>query len=133
MILASLARGTVAIGERVRIHFNLHTHLWSVTALEGPQKGRVVAHLENCSLENCRFIVSAAGRARVLRDHCRAVHAWVEGTFAEISEPVDAVGFTYNPYRGESFTRRDNGAELNSAQCCWFIGQQAYTTKEESR
>jgi len=117
--------------ERVRVHFNLHTHLWSITAMDGERRGRVVAHYDGFALTGCRLIVSQAGRNRVLAQRCRLVHAWVEGLAAPFSyPPTGAVGFTYNPYRAATFTRRDTGAAIESAARCWFMGEKAYVEME---
>jgi hypothetical protein len=117
----------VAIGRKVRVHFNLHTHLWSVTARDGAERGRVIAHEPAFALTNATFVVSEAGRQRVLREKCRAVHAWVEGFVAPVTELTpNAVGFTYNPYRSGSFTRRDTFAPLETAARVWFLDKQAF-------
>ena len=47
---------------RVFVYFNLHRHCWSIKALEGPQRGRVVAHAQRVNLSGCHFKVSEAGR-----------------------------------------------------------------------
>lgn len=80
---------------RVRVHFNLLTHLWSITAMSGPNRGRVVQHSDTFALTQCKFIVSEAGRQRVLAKRHRLVHAWVEGLVAPVSHPPkDAVEFS---------------------------------------
>ena len=119
--------------ERVRVHFNLRTHLWSITAMSGPDRGRVVQHSAIFALTRCRFIVSEAGRQRVLAKHQRQVHAWVEGLVAQplSQQPKDAVEFRYNPYDGGTFTRRDTGEPIKSASCCWFIGRRAFASLED--
>jgi hypothetical protein len=120
----------MTIGQRVRVHFNLHTYLWSVTAMDGPDRGRVIAHQSECALIRCKFIVSEAGRQRVLRNRCRLVHAWVEGFVTPLDEPLDAAEFSYNPYRDSTFTRRDTGAALHTASRVWFIGCRALVSTD---
>jgi len=96
--------------ERVRVHFNLQRHLWSITAMGGPNGGRVVQHSDTFALTRCKFTVSEAGRERVLAKRHRLVHAWVEGLVAPVSHPPkDAVEFSYNPYLAGTFTRRTTG------------------------
>jgi hypothetical protein len=113
--------------EPVRVHFNLRTHLWSITAMSGPNRGRVVQHSNTFVLTVCKFIVSEAGRQRVLAKRQRLVHAWVQGRVAPVSNPPkDAVEFGYNPYRAGTFTRRDNGQPITSATFCWFVGRSAF-------
>lgn len=92
-------------GTPARVHFNLHTRLWSVSALRGPNRGRVIATVTAIALSDCRFVVSAAGRQRVLRKHQRAVHAWITGTVLDTDDPppAHAIEVSYNPYRSEHF------------------------------
>ena len=62
------------VGERVQVYRNLRRGDWSVRV-----KGRVVAHVPEVTLATVRFVVSEAGRQRVLRRKERSVHAWAEG------------------------------------------------------
>lgn len=121
-----------SLNQRVRVHFNLHTHRWSVTAMEGINRGRVVEHADNFALTDCRFVVSEAGRQRVLANQCRQVHAWVEGRVAPaVTEPpAGATEFTYNPYRAATFTRRASGEAITTAPACWFIGRRALVAEK---
>ena len=114
--------------ERVRVHFNLRTHLCSITAMSGPDRGRVVQHSAIFALTRCKF-----RRQRVLAKHQRQVHAWVEGLVAQrvSQQPKDAVEFSYNPYRAGTFTRRGTGQPITSAPCCWFIGRSAFASLED--
>lgn len=90
---------------RVFVYWNLHKGLWSVKALEGPQKGRVVAREPYVAIYNASPKVSEAGRQRVLMEKRKNVHAGVVGTLAHFdkayTQDLDAV--TYNPYKGPSF------------------------------
>ena len=47
---------------RVFVYFNLHKKCFSIKALEGDRKGRVIAHRDVVVLENCKFKVSESGR-----------------------------------------------------------------------
>ena len=64
---------------KVFVYFNLHKKLYSIKALDGPCKGRVVAHATHVALDNCTFAVSEAGRQRVIREQKKNVHAGVMG------------------------------------------------------
>jgi len=66
------------------VYFNLHTGLWSVKALDGFLKGKVVGHAYNIRLTDAEFRVSEAGRQRVLKEQKKNVHAGVVGTIAGI-------------------------------------------------
>lgn len=91
---------------RVFVYFNLHKRLWSLRAMEGPDKGRVIAHRELVSLEDCTFKVSEAGRQRVIREQRKNVHAGVVGTLIPNDTNVYEETWrrvSYNPYKGPTF------------------------------
>lgn len=96
---------------RVFVYFNLHKKCFSIKALEGDRKGRVVAHSDTVLLEGCKLLVSEAGRQRVLREKRKNVHAgvtgvWINGDRVESHyEFLSMVGrqVTYNPYKYSSF------------------------------
>jgi hypothetical protein len=83
-----------------------------VKALEGENKGRVIYHAQNVLLTNCAFKVSKAGRERVLREKRKNVHAGVVGQLGRINVPISYMpqmtAVTYNPYKYESFVRKNN-------------------------
>jgi hypothetical protein len=93
------------------VYFNLHRKCFSIKALEGPNKGRVVAHREDVLLFNGTFKVSEAGRQRVLRERKKNVHAGVVGEWDETGidlttiDRIHSIGtpITYNPYKYTSF------------------------------
>ena len=91
---------------RVMAYYNLHKHTWSLKALEGPQKGKVVAHRAEVWLRDARPVVSLSGRARVLREQQKNVHAgivgeWIPSRGILKGDKLDKV--TYNPYKYDSF------------------------------
>ena len=96
---------------RVFVYFNLHKKCFSIKALEGDRKGRVVAHSTTVLLEGCKFKVSEAGRQRVLREKRKNVHAGVTGTWINADRVESCYEFlsmvgrlvTYNPYKYDSF------------------------------
>ena len=102
---------------RVYIYWNLHKHLFSV---KDTRSGIVVAHSIQAVIKDATFAVSQAGRARVLRERRKNVHAGVRGelvfeqTKGRGVEPftklerynLDMRGWTritYNPYKYDSF------------------------------
>jgi hypothetical protein len=105
---------------KVYVYRNLHKDCWSVKALEGEQKGRVIYHAQNVTLSDCTFKVSKAGRERVLREHRKNVHAGVVGNLSFVGELGDTalwecastyyafVPVTYNPYKYQTFVRKNN-------------------------
>jgi hypothetical protein len=96
---------------KVFVYFNLHRKCFSIKALEGPNKGRVVAHRDDVLLFDATFKVSEAGRQRVLRERKKNVHAGVvghwdmTGTDLITIDRVTTVGtpITYNPYKYDTF------------------------------
>lgn len=102
---------------KVFVYFNLHRKLWSIRCEEKghPMKGRVIAHRVAVDLYDVTPKVSQAGRARVIRERRKNVHAGLLGTWAEAAAPSatswsaspwqDIGGFeiTYNPYKYTSF------------------------------
>ena len=102
---------------RVFVYFNLHRKCFSIKALEGDQKGRVVAHSTTVLLEGCKFKVSEAGRQRVLREKRKNVHAGVCGTWhsAHIGPPAEGVKVIYNPYKYASFVEKGTEQPIYNA------------------
>lgn len=115
---------------RVFMYWNLHKHCWSLKAMNGPMKGRVVAHAAAVELADCDFKVSEAGRQRVIREQRKNVHAGVVGdlltfqpAFPEVPDSLrrihnvslswpavddaEGVPVTYNPYRVGHFESAD--------------------------
>ena len=62
--------------RKVFVYYNLHQHMWSVKDIK---TGRVICHQYEVQLYNATFKVSAAGRARVLKERRKNVHAGVQG------------------------------------------------------
>jgi len=90
---------------KVFVYYNLHKHCWSVKALNGDMKGRVILHTDEVWLKDVEFRVQPAGRARVLREGKKNVHAGVVGTLVDgagMTEHKD-VEFYYNPFRFNRF------------------------------
>lgn len=96
---------------KVFVYKNLHATrknngvtVYSVKALEGPDKGRVVARSSHVLLSDVRPKVSEAGRQRVLRERRKNVHAGLVGNLVSL-EPTPFHGevITYNPYKYDGF------------------------------
>lgn len=96
---------------KVFVYFNLHRKCFSIKALEGANKGRVVAHSDKVLLSDGVFKVSEAGRQRVLRERKKNVHAgvvgqWVGSLDDELTiDRITTIGrpVTYNPYKYSTF------------------------------
>ena len=122
------------------VYRNLHQNCWSVKALSGPHKGRVVLHAAEVMVAEPEFRVNEAGRQKVLREKRKNVHAGVVGriyqatvleeryattptTCVRVDAAPDGEHYvdheayrevTYNPYKFDSFVFADN---FNVAFC----------------
>ena len=111
---------------RVEIYFNLHKKCLSVR-----HKGLVIAHAAAAELTDVKFAVSQAGRARVLREKRKNVHAYVRGTLASyiplgVSVPYDnevVSTVTYNPYKYDSFVRVVDQSRITKALSALVVGR----------
>lgn len=108
---------TDPIGLRVFVYRNLRLGCYSVRAESGPQRGRVIAHAASVEIEDALLRVSAAGRARVLRERSKNVHAGVLGTCVGVDHCPDKldVKLRYDPYRWSSFVRADDETAVLAA------------------
>lgn len=106
------------VGQCVKVYRNLHLKAWSIMAVDGPYKGKVIAHADWIGLWGPKFIVNEAGRQRVLREGKKNVHAFVRGTISDYrinGRLVKLQQLTrYNPYRGPGFVYidKDTGETL---------------------
>ena len=100
---------------KVFVYFNLHKKVFSVKALEGDMKGRVVAHRNEVTLHDVTFKVSEAGRQRVLREKRKNVHAGAVGQWDDRLQLVIGPEVTYNPYKYDSFVTRVGEFPVKSA------------------
>jgi hypothetical protein len=101
---------------KVFVYFNLHKKCFSVKALTGENKGRVIQHTDDIALLLPEFKVSEAGRQRVLREKQKNVHAGVVG-WLDVSEcSMNKDYYTqvkYNPYKYYSFVTNDEKPVYN--------------------
>jgi hypothetical protein len=112
---------------KVFVYFNLHRKCWSVKALEGPMKGRVIQHTDNIVLSSCIFKVSEAGRQRVLKERRKNVHAGVVGTIVEpssLARVVHLVPVAYNPYKADTFVTKPDDAPIHAADVVFLQHRQ---------
>jgi hypothetical protein len=109
-------------GIRAVVYRNLHKGCWSV---KSTATGRVVAHRDEVWVEGATFKVSSAGRARVLRERCKNVHAGVVGTvFFRGNRNIAGSGVRvrYNPYDTETFVREGDGTPVHHAELVYLSG-----------
>ena len=106
------------IGKRVMVYYNLHKHTFSVT-----YKGIVVLHADYVKLSDVEFRVRQGGKDKVRDEMRKNVHAFVIGDLVDYceypceempSEPNNNV-ITYNPYKYDSFVRKDTEEPIYKA------------------
>lgn len=109
---------------RVFVYFNLHRKMWSIKALEGPDKGRVVQHSRYVILRNVKPKVSQKGRERVLREKRENVHAGLVGELDSVAMlyPKNRA-ITYNPYKYTSFVYCDNESPFEGSDTAVLAGR----------
>lgn len=109
---------TDVIGKRVMVYYNLHKHTFSIQ-----YKGKVMAHADFVKLEDVEFRVRQGGKDKVRDEKRKNVHAFVIGNLVEYCEyPCENIPeepnqniVTYNPYKYDSFVRKDTEEPIYNA------------------
>jgi hypothetical protein len=78
--------------------------------------GKVVEHVESITLEGVTFKVGQGGRARVLRERQKNVHAGAQGIRTDKKVTGELIRISYDPYRWDSFMRLDTMKPIKSAE-----------------
>lgn len=134
MVIKGYKGRELKLGDKVRVYRNLNVGCWSVLAMSGQYKGKVVAHLDSVSIREVEFIVSTAGRARVLERKVKSVHAYAQGIYVSTDVtpmPSSCLVVTYDPYKYGYFYKVDNeSCELTEVQELNFGSGKAYMTQE---
>jgi hypothetical protein len=104
---------------RVRVYLNIHKTRAAghpVYSIKDKRSGLVVGHADHIVLADAAFVVSEAGRQRVLREGRKNVHAFVEGVLADGEHPEGGwTAITYNPLKYTSFVDVDTMQPVRSA------------------
>lgn len=113
---------------RVFVYYNLHKKCFSVKALEGANKGRVIKHASSVTLTDATFKVSEAGRQRVLREKQKNVHAGVQGTLRSVDTPITWSSVqprtaTYNPYLYDAFVDANTKRPLKGSDMVELVNR----------
>lgn len=99
-------------GKRVRIYKNLHNGMWSIK-----YKGIVIGYAKEIALANVTYIVSRAGRIRVLKEQRKNVHAFVEGYVSPHPKKQSEYSeVSYNPYKFEYFYEKNTLNQINVSE-----------------
>jgi hypothetical protein len=115
---------------KVFVYYNLHKKVFSIKALEGSYKGLVIRHASELTLHNVQFRVSQAGRARVLREQKKNVHAGVVGQWFggvdQVIKDTSDIAVTYNPYKYSSFVYADGEQPIFEAQSAYLVNRKIF-------
>ncbi len=114
---------------KVFIYFNLRKKVFSVKALSGCHKGKVVLHLPSIAIKNAEFCVSEKGRQRVIREKQKNIHAGVKGFL--MTEPNDSIDtcntqVTYNPYYTANFVYKESKQPIFAAPLAYLTNKNVY-------
>ena len=116
---------------KVFVYYNLHRKVWSVKALEGENKGRVIAHRDRVMISRPQGKVSQAGRKRVLQEQRKNVHAGIVGEWLDYA--LQRTGsiwdeITYNPYKYETFVYKNDESvcDFDGVSLAWMQDRKVY-------
>ena len=116
-------RYKIDIKRKVFVYKNLHKDCWSIK-----QDGLVKAHTHDLEMWDCAFYVNAKGRAKVLEEKRKNVHAGVVGILGDDfykpcweDYPEDMmIEATYNPYKNDTFVYKDTGEPVGQVGQIWL-------------
>jgi 5-formaminoimidazole-4-carboxamide-1-beta-D-ribofuranosyl 5'-monophosphate synthetase len=117
---------------KVFVYFNLHKKLFSIKAMEGENKGKVIGHSPVVLLDDVTFKVSEAGRQRVIRERKKNVHAGVmghlnaQGIRLVIATRDLTTKVTYNPYKYQSFVEVETSEPVLTANNALLVNKRIY-------
>ena len=101
--------------SKVDVYYNLHKKIFSVR-----YKGIVILHSDDVFIKDAEFVVQPAGRAKVLTERKKNVHAFVRGTLSNIQNSEDYFSMpdqaTYNPYKYSTFVNKETEEPLYNAK-----------------
>ena len=106
------------IGLRVMVYYNLHKKTFSVT-----YDGRVILYADYVKLKNVEFRVREGGKEKVRQEMRKNVHAFVIGNLMDyctypcenMPEETNEKVITYNPYKYDSFVKKDTEEPIYKA------------------
>ena len=118
-------------GAMVEVYFNLHLKKWTI---RDRWTKLVLGHAEDAVwLKDAEFIVSEAGRQRVIKEQKKNVHAVVRGIFLGTSHKNDTPEYNYskvifNPYKYQTFVfwARNYPASYRTYQRCYLKDKSAF-------
>lgn len=109
----------VDYSKKVKVYRNLHQKdtIWSIK-----QGSLIVGHANSLYLKDVNFVVSEAGRQRVLAEKVKNVHAYVTGYITHDEQPA-RMEIYYNPYAVDSFVQRKTMTPIYHGDILYLSGQ----------
>lgn len=124
------------------VYRNLHKsgYTYSIKALEGEYKGRVVAYSSSILIEDARLVINETGRQRVLQSGQKNVHAGIVGNVIQVygierrlpSDLQDGPAYVsittphkeikYNPYKAATFCDVKTNEPIHEAKLVGVYG-----------
>lgn len=141
-------KALLANNNRADIYYNVRKKVLSVKV-----KGKVVEHIGIVLMENVQFVVSQAGRKRVLSSGHKNVHAYVRGrismsgprpadfdTLTKLLESHQKDGWniesaTYDPFKYETFvltTKPNEGTPVYKADAVLINGNEIFVMNRKA-
>lgn len=120
----------IDVNSRYKVYRNLNNSLFSILAVEGKFKGKVVGHAKCVEMNNVTFIISESSRQRAVKEKTRNVHAFAVGhlTGFESHYSVDTLQqITYNPFFLDSFVFVSNSNKVSRVDQLILSNGKAYT------
>lgn len=115
---------------KVQVYFNLHRKVWSIKALEGENKNKVIGYAEKVILSDVKPKVSEAGRQRVLKEKKKNVHAGLIGnlvyTDIDLMFRKGTKEITYNPYCYNTFVYTNNEKEYTGSDYAYMTNKKVF-------
>ncbi len=116
----------------VQVYRNLHKNRPDGGAVYSVRNadGIVEDHTSFIALSDCKLRVSDKGNKRVRDEKRKNVHAYIQGKREDIfwtptkTEEEWAVEITYNPYKYDSFVRKDTEQPVKTAKAVYINSKQ---------
>ncbi len=109
-------------GKWVAVYKNLHKQVWSVRAMDGPDRGRVIGHCQAITLVACHTHVNCRAQQRISNGAAREVHAWIVGTVSDTATLKRPRRITYRPRERPEFFVAATGEAITTAEIVTFSG-----------
>jgi hypothetical protein len=122
---------------KVRVYRNLNkSDYYSILAMEGVNKGKVVGYARSVLVKECQFKVSNASRLRACREKRRNVHAFCEAILVDAFEHAQELtgkekAVTYNPFKSPTFyCRSDESPQTENCDQAILQGSDVHIISE---